>query len=164
MQVWPQSGSHFLKMGKNPGLFQIRFRYILAQCAKMYRNLIWKSPRFFPFWANLTRFGAKLATLVRCPLKCCLGINQYMTVLVDVLTISGCLLCNLKISLAVLLVYQRYWWNPLTHKLCTVQCSILPILSNVKITRIFQVDYIPATLFYWCTCTYYYALLLSLLF
>ena len=45
--------------GKNPGLFQIRFRYILAQCAKMYRNLIWKSPGFFPFWDNLTHFGAK---------------------------------------------------------------------------------------------------------
>ena len=36
--------------GKNPGLFQIRFQYILARRAKMYWNMIWKSPGYFkPF-------------------------------------------------------------------------------------------------------------------
>ena len=45
--------------GTNLGLFQIRFQYILARRAKMYCNLIWKSPRFVPFGANLTHFGSK---------------------------------------------------------------------------------------------------------
>ena len=31
----------------------------LALRAKMYWNLIWKSPGFVPLWANLTHFGAK---------------------------------------------------------------------------------------------------------
>ena len=39
--------------GTNPVLFQIRFQYILAHCATMYWNLIWKSPGFVPFGANL---------------------------------------------------------------------------------------------------------------
>ena len=41
----------------NPGLFQIRFQYILARCAKMYWNMIWKSPGFLPFGVILTHFG-----------------------------------------------------------------------------------------------------------
>ena len=45
--------------GTNPGLFQIRFQYILAPRAKMYWNLIWKSLGFVPFWVNLNHFGAK---------------------------------------------------------------------------------------------------------
>ena len=44
----------------NPGLFQIRFQYILARGAKMYWNLIWKSPGFVPFRSNLTQFGPKI--------------------------------------------------------------------------------------------------------
>ena len=54
----------FAQNGKNPGLFQARFRYILAHCAKIYRNLIWRSPGFFPFWANLTHFGTKVAPVL----------------------------------------------------------------------------------------------------
>ena len=40
----------------NPGLFQIRFQYILAHRAKMYWNLIWKSSGFVSFWTNLCDF------------------------------------------------------------------------------------------------------------
>ena len=51
-QIWPQNGSHWPKIGTNPGLFQIRFQYILSR-------LIWKSPGFVPYWANLTDFIPK---------------------------------------------------------------------------------------------------------
>ena len=40
--------------GSNPGVFQIRFQYILDGWVKMYRN-----PEFVQFWANLTHFGPK---------------------------------------------------------------------------------------------------------
>ena len=50
-RVWLQSGSDL-------GLFQIRFQYILARWAKMYWNLVWKSPRFVPFWISLAYFRA----------------------------------------------------------------------------------------------------------
>ena len=53
--IWPKS--------TNPGLFQIRFQHILARRAKMYWNLIWKSPGFVPFWANRTHFGLKSDTI-----------------------------------------------------------------------------------------------------
>ena len=43
----------------NPGLFQIRFQYILARGAKMYCNLIWKSPGFVQFEANMNLFSHK---------------------------------------------------------------------------------------------------------
>ena len=45
--------------GTNPGLFQIRFQYILARRAKMYWNLIWKIPGIFRFRAIVTNFGHK---------------------------------------------------------------------------------------------------------
>ena len=38
--------------GTNPGLFQIIFQYILAHRAKMYWNLIWRSPGFCPSWGQ----------------------------------------------------------------------------------------------------------------
>ena len=59
---WSNSGQRWVRWipnGTNPGLFQIRSQYILAQRAKMYWNLIWKSPGFVPFGANLTHFGSK---------------------------------------------------------------------------------------------------------
>ena len=31
MSLWPQSGSNWPKIGKNLGIFQIRFQYILAR-------------------------------------------------------------------------------------------------------------------------------------
>ena len=62
MQVWPQSWSKCLKMGKS-WTFQIRFQYILAQGGKMYRNLIRKRPRFLMFWNNLTSLGAELVNM-----------------------------------------------------------------------------------------------------
>ena len=49
----------FASNGTNSGLFKIRFQYILARWAKMYWNLIWKSPGFVPFGVNLTHFGPK---------------------------------------------------------------------------------------------------------
>ena len=41
--------------GTTPRLFQIGFQYILVNRAKMYRNLIWKSPGFFTvkIWPKL---------------------------------------------------------------------------------------------------------------
>ena len=49
----------------NPKLFQIRFQYILAHQAKMYWNMIWKSPRFVLFEDNLTNFGSKTEIMTR---------------------------------------------------------------------------------------------------
>ena len=46
--------------GTNPGLFKIRFLYILARRAKMYWNLIWKSFGLVPFGANRKQFGPNL--------------------------------------------------------------------------------------------------------
>ena len=46
---WPPNGT-------NPGVFQIRFKYILAHRAKMYWNLIWKIPGFVPFGTNMTHY------------------------------------------------------------------------------------------------------------
>ena len=53
--IWEQRGSDWPQMG----LFQIRFQYILARCAKMYWNLIWKNSGFVPFGAKLIRFWPK---------------------------------------------------------------------------------------------------------
>ena len=50
-------------MGQIWYFFQIRFQYILAHRAKMYGNLIWKSPGFVPFGDNLNNFGPNFATL-----------------------------------------------------------------------------------------------------
>ena len=55
-QIWPKNGT-------NLWLFQITFPYILAHSAKMYWNLIWKSPGFDPFEVNLTHFGLNLTSL-----------------------------------------------------------------------------------------------------
>ena len=46
----------------NPGLFQIRFQYILALQAQMYWDLIW-SPGFAHLGANLTNFRPKYVLL-----------------------------------------------------------------------------------------------------
>ena len=40
--------------GTNPGLFQIRFQYILLSESDL------KSPGFVPFWTNLKHFGSKV--------------------------------------------------------------------------------------------------------
>ena len=64
---WPDFDPKWVRLapnGTNPGLFQIRFQYILARRAKMYWNLIWKSPGFVPFGANLTHFGSKSGQLL----------------------------------------------------------------------------------------------------
>ena len=58
----PDLGPKWVRLAPNetnPGLFQIRFKYFLANRAKKYWNLIWKSPGFVPFGANLTHFGPK---------------------------------------------------------------------------------------------------------
>ena len=56
-RIWAKSGSNYWPPnGTNPGLFQIRFQYILALRAKMYWHLIWKIPGFVPFWVNLVQF------------------------------------------------------------------------------------------------------------
>ena len=49
--------------GTNSGLSQITFQYILARRAKIYGNVIWKSPGFVSFGANLTNFGPKSGPL-----------------------------------------------------------------------------------------------------
>ena len=41
------------------GTFSDQISVHLARSSQMYWNLIWKSPGFVPFWANLTHFGAK---------------------------------------------------------------------------------------------------------
>ena len=61
-QFWHPIWVRLAPNGTNPGLFQIRFQYILARWAKMYWNLIWKNPGCFPFGANLIHFGAKSGT------------------------------------------------------------------------------------------------------
>ena len=58
-QFWAQNGAKLAPYRTNSVLFQIRFQYILAHHDKMYWNLIWKSPGFDPFAANITQFGAK---------------------------------------------------------------------------------------------------------
>ena len=45
--------------GSNPGLFHIRFIYILAHWVNIYWYLMWKSPGNVPFGANLTHLRSK---------------------------------------------------------------------------------------------------------
>ena len=56
--IWGQSRS---QMGHIRDFFRsdLKFKYILTHRFKMYWNLIWKSPGFVPFGANLTHFGLK---------------------------------------------------------------------------------------------------------
>ena len=58
---WPDLGPKWVRLGPNgtnPGFFQIRFQYILAQCQNV-QNLMGESPGFVPFGPNLTHFGSK---------------------------------------------------------------------------------------------------------
>ena len=64
LSVWPERWSNLPKTERTWS-FQIRFQYILAGLAKMYRNLIGKSPGFFPFLANMTYFGEERSVLLK---------------------------------------------------------------------------------------------------
>ena len=48
------------------GAFSDQISVHLAPPRKMHWNLIWKSPGFVPFGANLTHFGAKLTIPASC--------------------------------------------------------------------------------------------------
>ena len=48
-QVWPQNGSYWHQIGRLRDYSELKFTKII----------IFKSPRFVPFWANLTQFGGK---------------------------------------------------------------------------------------------------------
>ena len=59
---WSDLATKWVRLGPNwtnPWFFQIIFQYILARWAKMYWNLIWKSPIFVPLRSNLTHFKFK---------------------------------------------------------------------------------------------------------
>ena len=81
----------FTRNRTNPGLFQIRFQYILAHRAKMYWNLIWKSPGFVLFGANMTHFGAKTYHLwCTCEWNDCLIIAAHgVTIICTLFTASA---------------------------------------------------------------------------
>ena len=61
----PQLGTNWVTLalnGTNLGLFQIRFQNILALRAKMFWNLIWKSPKFVILWPILPIFWPEYNT------------------------------------------------------------------------------------------------------
>ena len=57
-QVWHPNNVRLAPNWTNPGLFSSDFSAFGAP-RQMHWNLIWKSPGFVPFGANLTHFGAK---------------------------------------------------------------------------------------------------------
>ena len=56
---WLKMGQIGTKWGTNVGLFKIWFPHLLTHWAKMYWNLIWKSPWSVLFGANITHFETK---------------------------------------------------------------------------------------------------------
>ena len=58
-QIWIQNRSDWPQMGQIRDFFRSDFSTFWRPRAKMYWNLIWKSPGFVPFGANLTHFASK---------------------------------------------------------------------------------------------------------
>ena len=70
--------------GTNPGLFQIRFQYILG-------NLIWKSPGFVPFGGQSDRFEPKSMTLKYIPVPAVVITMQYYLFMCSEISVNASL-------------------------------------------------------------------------
>ena len=113
---------------KNPGLFHIRFKYILARGAKMYWNLIWKSPGFFSFGANLTHDWVQIwlawiaGDSVRGSIYLAEGWHLSVPVYINVLVSAVCVLSHVPRDVVISRIYSSL--------LCHEQWALSSTLSH----------------------------------